>query len=451
MLYALHKNTTPPHVLEIALDDLRQIIIQRMQSHFSQVNFVFDEWIENTFREDLFKQDIIKHIPQLKTPDEWIILMLAIVPHVRPNFFESIIAEQLPGGGDLVEFGGVKGNHHRGMLPTGETAQFIIGGNDLKRRLQVQALFEEQHFFYQNDITWLEFVREGEPLMSGRIILSPEWVNFLLTGTAIKPKFSPDFPAKLVTTKMEWDDLILHPFTAEQIEDIKRWVRFHIELEKDANLSRKINMGYRVLFHGPPGTGKTLTAGLLGKEFNKDVYRVDLSQIVSKYIGETEKNLSKIFDRAEHKDWILFFDEADALFGKRTNVQSSHDKYANQEVSFLLQRVEDFTGLLILASNYKSNMDEAFLRRFHSIVQFPMPNAQDRLKLWKQSLPVSIQHNGRLELAQLAEAYEISGASIINIVQYASLKALSREDKVLYHEDLMSGIKRELRKEERSM
>ena len=188
----------------------------------------------------------------------------------------------------------------------------------------------------------------------------------------------------------------------------------------------------------------------ISKEFNKDVYRVDLSQIVSKYIGETEKNLSKIFDRAEHKDWILFFDEADALFGKRTNVQSSHDKYANQEVSFLLQRVEDFHGLLILASNYKSNMDDAFLRRFHSIVHFPMPNAQERMKLWKQSLPTSIHHQGKLELMQLAEAHEISGASIVNIVQYASLRALSREDKMLRNEDLQLGIRRELRKEEKS-
>lgn len=433
------------------MHNLRQIIVQRMQSHFNRTPFVPDEWIESTFNGNLFRQDIVKNIPQLKTNDEWIVLMLAMVPHIQPSFFESIIAEHLPAGGDFTEFGGVKGTNHRGMLPTGETAQFIIGGDDLVKRLAVQALFEDDHFFYQNDITWLESVREGEPQMSGRIILSPEWVNFLLTGTEIKPKFSPDFPAKLVTTKMNWEDLVLHSFTGEQIEDVKRWFRFHHVLEADPNLSRKINNGYRVLFHGPPGTGKTLTAGLMGKEFKKDVYRVDLSQIVSKYIGETEKNLSKIFDRAEHKDWILFFDEADALFGKRTNVQSSHDKYANQEVSFLLQRVEDFSGLLILASNYKSNMDEAFLRRFHSIVHFPMPNSSERLKLWTQSLPSSIKLNSKLDLSQIAEANEISGASILNIVQYASLKALSREDQTLYQEDLLNGIKRELRKEEKSM
>lgn len=451
MLHAIHKNIPQPHTLDTAMNDLRQIIVQRMQAHFNNNSFDFKVYVKDTFIGNLLNETIAKHIPQLTTVDEWIIIMLALVPHIQPNFFEAIITEHLPNGGDFSEFGGVKGTNHRGMIPTGETAQFIIGGNDITRRLEVQALFEENHFFYQNDITWLETVKEGEPFMSGRIILAPEWINSLLSGKEIKPKFSPDFPAKLVQTKMTWDDLVLHPFTAEQIEDIKRWFQFHHILETDSNLARKINSGYRVLFHGPPGTGKTLTAGLMGKEFKKDVYRVDLSQIVSKYIGETEKNLSKIFDRAEHKDWILFFDEADALFGKRTNVQSSHDKYANQEVSFLLQRVEDFSGLLILASNYKSNMDEAFLRRFHSIVHFPMPNAQERLKLWKQSMPSSVKHNSRLELSQLAEAHEISGASILNIVQYASLKALSREDKTLHSEDLLNGIRRELRKEEKSM
>ncbi|MBV4360534.1 ATP-binding protein [Pinibacter aurantiacus] len=451
MLYNADRASTSSHALETAMNNLQQIIVRRMEAHFSQQHFHFEKWIRETFKGNLLLKDVTSHVPQLKTEAEWIILVLALVPHIHPNFFESIIAEHLPAGGDFPEFGGVKGTNHRGMLPTGETAQFIIGGQDMEKRLAVQTLFEEEHFFYQNDIIWLEQVREGEPLMSGRIILSPEWVNFLLTGTEIKPRFSPDFPAKLVSTKMTWDDLVLHPFTTEQIEDIKRWFKHHHELDADPNLSRKINTGYRVLFHGPPGTGKTLTAALMGKEFDKDVYRVDLSQIVSKYIGETEKNLGKIFDRAEHKDWILFFDEADALFGKRTNVQSSHDKYANQEVAFLLQRVEDFSGLLILASNYKANMDDAFLRRFHSIVHFPMPNAQERLRLWKQSLPVSIKLNDNINLKQLSEAHEISGASILNIVQYAALKALSRDDKTLYHEDLLNGVKKELRKEEKSM
>ena len=140
----------------------------------------------------------------------------------------------------------------------------------------------------------------------------------------------------------------------------------------------KKGKGVIFLFYGPPGTGKTLTAGLLGNELEIDVYKVDISMVVSKYIGETEKNLELLFARAADKGWILFFDEADALFGKRTGVRDAHDKYANQEVSFLLQRIEDFNGLIILATNMKNNIDDAFIRRFNSIIRFPLPNAEER-------------------------------------------------------------------------
>ncbi len=451
MLYTIPTHTASSFGIESAIADLRTIIARRLQTHYDGTNIDLMAWITQTWGDRLFKSDIARHLPQAPTAEEWIILILALTPHIRTDFFEGLIAEHLPNGGEFAEFGGTKGQHHRGVLPTGETAQFVIAGIDLEKRVGVQHLFDPTHYFYQQDILWLETVREGEPLMSGRIILSPEWVHFLLTGQTAKPKFSADFPARLTTTRMDKSDLVLHPFTEEQIEDIRRWLHFHPQLAADTNLSRKLNAGYRVLFYGPSGTGKTLTATLLGKEFGKDVYRIDLSQIVSKYIGETEKNLGKIFDRAEHKDWILFFDEADALFGKRTNVQSSHDKFANQEVSFLLQRIEDFPGLMILASNLKSNIDDAFLRRFHSIVYFPMPNAQERLKLWKYSMPSSISSGPDVSLQAIAETYEISGASIINVIQYASLKALSRDQKLLLQQDLIDGITRELRKEERGI
>jgi SpoVK/Ycf46/Vps4 family AAA+-type ATPase len=128
----------------------------------------------------------------------------------------------------------------------------------------------------------------------------------------------------------------------------------------------------RILFIGAPGTGKKTLAFFIGQQSGAAVYRIDLSMIVSKYIGETEKNLSKVFDAAEHKNWILFFDEADALFGKRSNVRDAHDRYANQEVAYLLQRIENYNGLVILATNMKSNIDEAFKRRFQTIISFPL-------------------------------------------------------------------------------
>lgn len=377
------------------------------------------------------------------------VLLLALVPHFQPNFFESLILQFFPQGGDLPEIGGAKGKHHRGMMPTGETAAFLLSDDPVQNREKLSIIFSKDHIFSKENILYLEPVDNGEPRLSGRILMSEEYADYLITGVFGRPDYSPDFPAKLSTTKMIWDDLVLHPFTAEQIEDIKRWLHYHHILEADPNLSRKISVGFRILFYGSPGTGKTLTATLMGKEFKREVYRIDLSQIVSKYIGETEKNLSKIFDRAQNKDWILFFDEADALFGKRTSVQSAHDKYANQETAFLLQRIEDFPGLIILASNFKSNIDEAFLRRFHAIIHFPMPNAQERLKLWEQSLPGAIQYNEELQLAKLAADYEISGAAIINVMQYACLRALARENKTLHHQDLLEGIKREIRKKDK--
>jgi SpoVK/Ycf46/Vps4 family AAA+-type ATPase len=172
---------------------------------------------------------------------------------------------------------------------------------------------------------------------------------------------------------MDWDDLVLHPATLAQIRDIQNWVTHNVQVMGEWGLGRRVKPGYRALFYGPPGTGKTLTATLLGKHTGRSVFRTDLSRVVSKYIGETEQNLARLFDRAESKDWILFFDEADALFGKRTEIRDAHDKYANQQAAYLLQRIETFDGLVILATNQRNNIDEAFMRRFQSVIHFPMP------------------------------------------------------------------------------
>ena len=179
---------------------------------------------------------------------------------------------------------------------------------------------------------------------------------------------SPQLSA--LSTEQSWTDLVLDTETFNQVEEIKGWLKQSSAVKPDRSLNRKMKAGYRALFDGPAGTAKSTTAALIGKELSKPVYRVDLSTVVSKYIGETEKNLELLFERAKDKDWILFFDEADALFGKRTDVKDSHDRYANQEVSYLLQRIEDYNGLVILATNMKNNTDDAFTRRFNLILRF---------------------------------------------------------------------------------
>lgn len=425
---------------------LNQVVHSRLQSHFNNTDAIFPA-VKVEDDGSPLNGFIIKHQLPL---EEYIILLTALVPHLKATFFENIIQEFLPQGGDFSEFGGVKGNNHRGLLPTGETAQFIIGGNDVEKRISVQYLLTSG-ILAKHGMLSLEPVKDGEPLMSGRIILDQELVTRLITGTEATPKFSPDFPAKNITTAMNWDDLVLNNYTQNQLNEIMIWVQHNDTLMQDEILKRKIKPGYRALFHGPSGTGKTLTATLLGRHLNKEVYRIDLSQVVSKYIGETEKNLEKVFVKAENKNWILFFDEADALFGKRTNVQNSHDRYANQEVSYLLQRIEDFPGLLILASNLKSNMDDAFLRRFHTIIHFAIPNAFERLKLWEKAFPASYKPEPDINLRELADKYELNGAAILNIIHYAALQSISRNDKYIRNDDLVEAIRKEYRKEERTL
>ncbi len=331
---------------------LQNVVESRLQNHFgkrrSESNVSFAS-LKLTDEEDPMYR-FIDHY-KLST-EECIVLLIALVPHVIPNFFEAMVAKHLPKGGDFIEFGGLKGEQRRTMMPTGETGLFILAGNDVPKRMQYLPLFTNEHFFTKEKIVYLDEVKSGEPFLSGKLILDQEYVEMFTTGHLTIPKLSLSFPAKYISTALDWTDLVLPKDTLNQIKDLENWIMHNDTLMYEWDMFKKIKPGYRVLFYGPPGTGKTLTATLLGKYTNRPVFKVDLSMIVSKYIGETEKNLAKLFDKAQYKNWILFFDEADAIFGKRTNVCDAHDKYANQEVSYLLQRIEDFPGLVILATNF---------------------------------------------------------------------------------------------------
>ena len=190
-----------------------------------------------------------------------------------------------------------------------------------------------------------------------------------------------------------------------------------------------------------------MTAALLGKSTGKPVYKVDLSMVVSKYIGETEKNLAKVFDQAESQDWILFFDEADSLFGQRTQVNTANDRYGNQEIGYLLQRIEEFPGVVILASNLKDNIDEAFTRRFQSMVEFRMPGVDERYKLWKRSFSDKLPVDPGIDLWAIAEKYELSGGVMMNVIRKCTLKAVTNEKATISQKELEDAIRQELQKE----
>jgi SpoVK/Ycf46/Vps4 family AAA+-type ATPase len=283
--------------------------------------------------------------------------------------------------------------------------------------------------------------------MSGKIVLTNEALSEISTGVPPLPDLSAHFPAELLDTTLSWEDLILEANTLSHIRDLETWLAFNDILLNEWQMKGRIKPGYRVLLHGPPGTGKTLTASLLGKYTDRPVYRIDLSTVVSKYIGETEKNLASLFDRAAHKNWILFFDEADSIFGKRTNVRDAHDKYANQEVSYLLQRIEAHPGLVLLATNFKDNIDDAFTRRFQSIIEFRMPAAAERLRLWELNIPSQITLADNVDMLSIARKYELSGSNITNIIQYCALQILKNNTHILNLEILMDGIRKEYQKE----
>lgn len=370
-------------------------------------------------------------------------IMLALMPHICPQALDIFFVQNKDFDRPYTEFGGWKGLSHGGFLPTGETASFIIAGEDMEKKKAVIRMFQRDHWLYTQNILRLEGAGEGEPFLSGQLRPSEEFLSHVLLDKEYKPDYTIGFPAKLITTPLEWEDIILDYDTQEALEEINTWIKHQHTILENWGLKRILKPGYRALFYGPPGTGKTLAATLLGKKNQMDVYRVDLSMIVSKYIGETEKNLAKVFDMAENRNWILFFDEADALFGKRTSTNTSNDRHANQEVAYLLQRIEDFPGTIILATNLRSNIDEAFSRRFQSVIYFPMPNEEQRYELWKNMLPPTWLKEQNNELVTLAAETELSGGSITNVVRRCALQLLMTGKKTLDTQTLKEALEKE--------
>ncbi|NOQ33837.1 MAG: AAA family ATPase [Methanosarcinales archaeon] len=253
--------------------------------------------------------------------------------------------------------------------------------------------------------------------------------------------------ARRIKPKYGWDDIILPKEKAEQLKEVTNYVKNRGVVYYDWGFDDKLSLGkgLNVLFSGPSGTGKTMAAEVIASELRLDLYKIDLSMIVSKYIGETEKNLNRIFKEAEESNAILFFDEADALFGKRSEVQDSHDRYANIEISYLLQKMEENDGIVILASNLSQNIDDAFLRRMHFTVEFPFPEEEYRYKIWKSLFPVEAPLSDDIDYEFLAKRFKLAGGNIKNIVVNAAFLAAENSG-VIAMEEVIHAAKREFQK-----
>lgn len=419
------------------IDWATQVIVARLNQYFKHTEFDFNSIIppELNQGQGAYCDYVCRH--NLKSEDR-LCLVLAVIPILKPQLFDCFNVKNSNTDQRFVEFGCVERDGGSGVLPTLNTLLFILVGDDVEKKIQLTNYFASRDILNKN-------------VLFPDSVLSPtdEFISEVLFEKRYTPAFSTTFPARKITTTRSWEDLVLDNKTMKQIDDIKLWIDNGNRLLDEWNLRGKIKNGYRALFYGTPGTGKTFTATLLGKVTGRDVYCVDLSMVVSKYVGETEKNLSNVFDVAEGKNWILFFDEADALFGKRTGVKDSHDRYANQEVAYLLQRVENYDGLVILSTNQKTNIDDAFARRFQSAIRFSMPNAEERKKLWMATFSEKSYFEEKIDIDDIASRYEIAGGAILNVVQYCSLMAISRNDTCIRYDDLIEGIRREFVKEGR--
>jgi len=433
--------------LQKEINWLREVIKTRFEFYFNQQNKI---QIINNEPPDLSQDNSVysRFITHYKFSGiERLAVILTLAPHLQPQVLDAFFTKNKQFNRVFTEFGGIKAKIHSGFVPTGETLAFLAGATDLYTKLTVIKLFRNEHLFIKHDILKLTPAEDNEPELSGTLEISQEFFELFTYGETAKPNFSSKFPAKLITTKLTWDDFIAGENLVRDMDDILLWVKHSDKILNEWKLDEIIKPGYRALFYGPPGTGKTFAASLLGQKTNKDVYKIDLSMIVSKWVGETEKNLARIFDMAENKDWILFFDEADAIFGKRTKTQSSQERYANQEVAYLLQRTENYNGTIILASNLKSNMDDAFTRRFQSIIYFPMPKANQRLRLWQNYFSKSLKLDPEINLKEIAEEYEITGGSIVNVLKFCAIHAAENNSKIVDIEILREGIRKERIKE----
>jgi len=368
------------------------------------------------------------------TQEERIVILVLLINQVYPtlwNAFGEAFEKYMLEPTKLEHLGLSQLTGTSYLQATFGTLLFLLGGVKAQEQTKVWKLFTPEAPLNASGILeWpsTEFI----PSLNTIPRLSSSAFYQLTTNQSLQPQYSPNFPATELTTAKTWDDLILGERTSMLVDQARKWVRHYTQVSEQPGVHQ--GQGYRLLMSGSSGTGKTMTAALLGAEAGKPVYRIDISNIVDKYVGETSKKLRRIFEVAEAQDWILFFDEGDALFGKRTtDGQSSNERYANQEVSYLLYKLEEYQGMIFLATNQRSAIDSAFTRRFDSLIRFDNPNKYTLQKLWKHFFekpgylaldPAITQADWR----ELAENAKVSAAWIEKFYAYCVMQATHAGD-----------------------
>ncbi len=352
-------------------------------------------------------------------------------PWISPNHQTSIQIEwPLPGASHRKELWKRSMNGHHSLSPDIDTDvlanTFKLTGGQIRNALTEARNFAKMKSNGNNGRITMETLYQGCRAQSNRKLAEL---------------------AQKITPHYVWDDIVLPADKLQQLKEMCAYVKHRQRVYDEWGFDRKLSLGkgLNALFSGPSGTGKTMAAEVVANELKLELYKIDLSCVVSKYIGETEKNLSKIFQEAETSNAILFFDEADALFGKRSDVKDAHDRYANIETGYLLQKMEEYVGVVILATNLKRNMDEAFVRRIHFNVEFPFPQKEDRLRIWQHIFPRETPLEKTVDFDFLSRKFKIAGGNIKNVALAAAFYA-AEDDGSVFMDHLIRATKREFQK-----
>lgn len=409
--------------------DQRSLIKNLFREAILQSAIVFitggDKLYSQDEKAELLKRSFLKAIEQFS----WITFITAEALWApEHNAFEGFlwypVEFKLPDYPERKRLWSALLNHNGNRLSESEvdniSARFTLSEIQIKR-----AVFYAQELFSPGNLT-------EENIYQGCALASNQKLN--LYSRKVKPHYT-------------WDDIVLPEERIEQLKEIcnciryKHLVYFNWGFEKKLSLGRGLN----VLFCGPSGTGKTMASEIIASDLMLEIHKIDLSAVVSKYVGETEKNLNRIFNETSAGNVILFFDEADALFGKRTEIKDAHDRYANIEVNYLLQKMEEHEGIIILATNFSKNIDEAFLRRMHFTVEFPFPDEQQREIIWKRIFPKETPVAKEIDYDFLTRRLKIAGGNIKNIALSSAFYAV-RDSKRIEMKHIMQATKREYEK-----
>jgi hypothetical protein len=374
---------------------------------------------------------------------ERVLFMLALAPHIKPDLLDCLILDEQVQYPTYAVIGGRRGISHNGFLPTMQTALFLIAGHNLSARHTVSELFNADSKLMRSGLVIIDPPSEREPVLNAPLSVASAIIAFVMTGQSVTRPFSSEFPATVLKTELEWKDIVLHKSTEKQLDVIRQQLDGgHSELQLMQPAA------YFAFFSGESGTGKTFAASLLGKHYQRPVFRIDCALLLSAHIAEMERKLNEIMRTASYESAVLFFMRSEVFFRKDTGPGG---RMLMRDAVFLLSRLQTFSGVVIFSASEYKTMSDDFMSMQQVVVHFPMPDVQQRIRLWNNSIPEGVMPDDEVDLRKFAEHFEINGATIAAASRFALQQARQRKDHVLHLADFQLGLQNEYLKMNRRM